>query len=53
MNELIKKYKIFNDELIEAKKFGIIINEFDITQLFEIIELLNNFEIWLDLWSLL
>ena len=42
MNELIKKYKIFNDELIEAKKFGIIINEFDITQLFEIIELLNN-----------
>ena len=42
MNEVIRKYKIFNNKIIEAKKFGININENNKIELIEIIELLNN-----------
>ena len=42
MNEVIKKYKIFNNKIIEAKKFGININENNKNEIIEINELLNN-----------
>ena len=42
MNEVIKKYKIFNNKIIEAKKFGININENNKNEINEINELLNN-----------
>ena len=42
MNELIRKFKIFNDKLIESKKLGININDYDKNQLIEIIELFKN-----------
>ena len=42
MNEVIKKYKIFNNKIIEAKKFGINKNENNKNEIIEINELLNN-----------
>ena len=42
LNDFIKKYKIFNNKILKAKKFGIKINENDKNQLIEINELLNN-----------
>ena len=42
MNEVIKKYKIFNNKIIEAKKFGININENNKKEIIKINELLNN-----------
>ena len=42
LNEFIEKYKIFNNKIIEAKKFGISINENDKNKLSEINELLKN-----------
>ena len=42
MNEVIKKYKIFNNKIIEAKNLGISKNEKNINELMEINELLNN-----------
>ena len=42
MNEVIKKYKIFNDKIIEAKKLDISINEKNKNELIKINELLNN-----------
>ena len=42
LNELMEKYKIFNDKLIEAKKHGISKDEYNNHKLFEIIELLKN-----------
>ena len=42
LNELIKKYKIFNSKIIEAKKFGLIINENNKYKLIEFNKLLNN-----------
>ena len=42
LNEIIKKYKIFNETILEASKYGIIINEFKKTKLIEINQLLNN-----------
>ena len=42
LNEVIKKYKIFNNQIIEAKKLGISINEKNKNELMEINELLNN-----------
>ena len=42
MNEVIKKYKIFNNKIIDAKKLGISINEYHKNELMEINELLNN-----------
>ena len=42
MNEVIKKYKIFNNKIIEAKKIGISINEKNKNELIKINELLNN-----------
>ena len=41
LNELIKKYKIFNDQILEAKIYGIILNEYDKNKLIEINQLLN------------
>ena len=40
--EVLKKYKIFNNKIIEAKKLGISINEKNKNELMEINELLNN-----------
>ena len=42
LNEIIKKYKIFNNNIIEAKYFGIYINENNKNKLIEINKLLNN-----------
>ena len=42
MNEVIKKYKIFNNKIIEAKNLGISINEKNKNELIKINELLNN-----------
>ena len=42
LNELIKKYKIFNDKIIEAKKHGISKDKYNNHKLIEIIELVKN-----------
>ena len=42
MNEVIKKYKIFNNKIIDAKKLGISINEYHKNELIKINKLLNN-----------
>ena len=42
LNKFIEKYKDFNDKIIEAKKFGISINENGKNKLSEINELLKN-----------
>ena len=42
MNEVIKKYKIFNNKIIETKKLGISINENYKNELIKINKLLNN-----------
>ena len=42
MNEVIKKYKIFNNKIIESKKIGISINENYKNELIKINKLLNN-----------
>ena len=42
MNKVIKKYKIFNNKIIEAKKLGISINENYKIELIKINELLNH-----------
>ena len=42
MNEIIKKYKIFNNKIIKAQNFGININENNKNEIIEINELLNN-----------
>ena len=42
MNEVIKKYKIFNNKIIDAKKLGININEYHKNELIKINKLLNN-----------
>jgi len=42
LNKFIEKYKDFNNKIIEAKKFGISINENDKNKLSEINELLKN-----------
>ena len=42
MNEVIKKYKIFNNIIIDAKKLGISINEYHKNELIKINKLLNN-----------
>jgi len=41
LNELIKKYKIFNNNIIVAKKLGISINDNNKNQLSEINDLLD------------
>ena len=42
MNEVIKKYKIFNNKIIKATKFGINISKNNKNELMKINELLNN-----------
>ena len=42
LNQLLRKYTIFNFKLIDAKKLGIYINDYDKNQLIEIIELFIN-----------
>jgi len=41
LNDIIRKYKIFNNKIIEAKKFGISININNKNKLIEINEILN------------
>ena len=48
LNQFIKTYKIFNKKIIEAKKFGININENNKNKLNEINELLNEIKNFYD-----